>query len=78
MQRQTVYFGAKLDEKLWQLGTLKSDERRYSLPRINSSDSEDEIGTWKASSRDMVQQGLVRYSRFSVSLSYAQCVTDLD
>ena len=37
MQRQTVYFGAKLDEKLWQLGSLKSDERRYSLPRITSS-----------------------------------------
>jgi|LakMenEpi03Aug12_release.lakeMendotaPanAssembly.Ray.scaffolds.fasta_scaffold2961167_1 hypothetical protein len=60
MQRQTVYFGAKLDEKLWQLGALRSDERRYSLPRITSSDSEEDVGPWKQPDRDVVQQGLVR------------------
>ena len=61
MQRQTVFFGAKLDDKLWQLGGgLKSDERRFSLPRIADSDS-DEDETWKPSGRDLVQQGMVRW-----------------
>ena len=60
MQRQTVYFGAKLDEKFWHFGSLKSDERRLSLPRITSSDSEDDADASKDRNVAVVQNRLVR------------------
>jgi len=64
MHRQTVYFGAKLDEKFWHFGPLKNDDhRRLSLPRIASSDSDDDDDVVDAEAKDRnvaVQNRLVR------------------